>query len=128
MLATGNREERQMHAQVERSITIQTIVIAVEGTLDLDITQSWHRKPRHIRPCQAEIRIVDGVVTKMLISGPLVLKSGTASTETRETATYYHEDYVTKRESISSAPGWAQMLWREAGLGGTSWTFGVQQP
>jgi hypothetical protein len=111
-----------MRAHVEKDTTVRTIVVRIEpGSVpDVDVTQSWHRKPRLIRPDHAVLTIVAGEQTILKVSGGLVLKSGRASTEVRDTQEYRRQSYHT-RDRIDEAPSWAHALWNEAPRHVTSW-------
>jgi hypothetical protein len=111
-----------MRASVEKDMTVRTIVIAIEpGSVpDLDVTRSWHRKPRVIRPDRAVLTIVDGEQTILKVSGGLVLKSGAASTEVSDTWEWRRRGYR-EPDKIDSAPEWARWLWDEAPEDVTIW-------
>lgn len=111
-----------MRAHVDKDTTVRTIVIKIEsGSVpDVDVTQSWHRKPRVMRPDHAVLTTVGGEQTILKISGGLVLKSGAASTEVREGWEWRRSSYH-ERDRIDSAPSWAWSLWNEAPRHVTSW-------
>lgn len=111
-----------MRASVEKDTTVRTIKILIEpGSVpDIDVTQSWHRKPRFIRPDQAILTTVAGEQTILKVHGGLVLKSGAASTEVRDTMEWRRQSYA-ERDRIDSAPSWAHALWNEAPRHVTSW-------
>jgi hypothetical protein len=111
-----------MRASVKTDTTVRTIVIEIEsGSVpDIDVTQSWHRKPRLIRPDRVVLTTVAGEQTILKISGGLVLKSGAASAEVRDTWEYRRSSYH-ERDRIDSAPEWVWSLWNEAPRHVTSW-------
>jgi hypothetical protein len=111
-----------MRASVKTDTTVRTIVIEIEsGSVpDIDVTQSWHRKPRLIRPDHVVLTTVAGEQTILKISGGLVLKSGAASTEVRDTWEYRRSSYH-ERDRIGSAPEWVWALWNEAPRHVTTW-------
>lgn len=106
-----------MIATVKKDTTVRTIVIeVVPGSVpDIDITRSYHRKPRIFRPDSVTLTLVGGVLSNVNISGGLVLKSGAASTEVRD-----NERWYTDRE-LAAAPDWVRELMTEAPQGATSW-------
>lgn len=103
-----------MRAAVTRDTTVRTIELGVEGVPDIDVT-TYHRKPRIFRPDRMTITVTDGEVSRVNVSGGLVLKSGKASTEVRE-----NQRWWTTRE-IQGAPDWVQTLIKEAPAGVTFW-------
>lgn len=111
-----------MRAHVKTDATVRTITIEIEsGSVpDVDVTQSWHRKPRFMRPEHATLRVVDGEQTIVTISGGLVLKSGAASTEVKEKCEFRRQSY-SPRDRIDSAPEWVWSLWNEAPRHVTTW-------
>jgi hypothetical protein len=113
-----------IRAAVTQDTTTREITIELAGVPDLDVTQSWHSKPRIIRPSLARIRIVDHQTRHIAVKGGLVLKSGKASTEVTDSAGWRADGYLA-REQIGTAPEWVQMLWREAPVGVTTWRLDV---
>ena len=112
-----------MKAHVELSTTVRTIVIRVEGALDLaDPTATWRAKPRWFQPNKATIYIEDGVTKRIKVSGFLVLKSGHLSSTVTDKAIYTATGHDYGAARITDAPGWVQLLWREAPAGVMRWT------
>lgn len=109
-----------MRAAVTQDSTVRTIDLEVSGVPDIDVTKTWHRKPRLFRPEKVTIRVIDGETRNILIKGGLVLKSGAASTEVGESQDYRSQHYD-KARRIEAAPEWVQRLWAEAPAGMTSW-------
>lgn len=112
-----------MQAEVSRDETVRTINIQITpGSVpDIDITQSYHRKPRVIRPDRAVIVLVDGQFSDIKVHGGLVLKSGTASLEVTDSVTWRANAYRVDQR-IDIAPEWVRMLVAEAPTGVTKWT------
>lgn len=109
---TGDSSRREITFQIR------------QGTApDLDVTESWHRKPRVIRPYKGTLVVIDGEQRRITVHGWLVLKGGRASTEIgsrrewRRTASSLLE-----RERIENAPEWVQLVWKEAPLGIVAWS------
>ena len=111
-----------MRAEVTVDQTVRTIQVDVEpGSVpDLDVTQTWHRKARMIRPKQAILKLVNGRATIITVIGGLVLKSGAASTQVTESAEYRRQSYH-DRDQIDRAPEWVQLLWNEAPANVVTW-------
>lgn len=112
-----------MQAAVARDSTVRTISLDVMNTGDLDVTQSWHRRPRFIRPERVIITVVDGRTVRIRVQGALVLKSGAASTEQSDTADWSVSGALSER--LDKAPDWVRMLWDEAPAGILSWRTGT---
>lgn len=117
-----------MKANVTHDQTVRTIQIQIEpGSVpDLDITRSYHRKPRLIRPALATLRVVDGQQAVIKVVGGLVLKSGAASADVTDNWEYRAASYH-DRESIAKAPAWVRALWDEAPTGLTVWQYEAPQ-
>lgn len=111
-----------MRASVNSDRTVRTIVIDVDpGSVpDLNVAQTWHRKPRVIRPDHAVLTIVGGEQTIIKVSGGLVLKSGAASAEVRDDWEWRRRSYYDS-DRIDSAPEWVWALWNEAPRHVTNW-------
>lgn len=110
-----------MKANVTSDQVVRTIRIAIEsGSVpDIDITRSWHRRPRLIRPILATLQVVNGEQKALTVTGGLVLKSGAASTEVQDVQEYRRTSVI--HENIAQAPAWVRVLWDEAPAGLTSW-------
>ncbi len=108
-----------MRAAVKRDHTARTITLEVTGVPDVDVTRSYHRKPRIFRPDSVTITVSDGEIQTVVASGGLVLKSGAASTEVRESEKWYSGTWTSPK--IKDAPEWLATLIREAPAGVTSW-------
>jgi hypothetical protein len=91
---------------------------------DLDVTESWHRNPKFVRPTRGELVLVDGEVRRITVQGGLVRKNGEASElvlirrEWRSTTGSHLE-----KQRIENAPEWVRHIWKEAAHGVTSWTY-----
>ena len=112
-----------MQAAVKRDVTVRTITLEVENAPDIDVTRNYHRKPRIFRPDSVTVRVVDGTVNHVDVSGGLVLKSGSASTEVRE-----HQEWTKTRwgvHKLADAPEWLALLINEAPNGVTTWRTGA---
>jgi hypothetical protein len=111
-----------MGARVGRDTTVRTIHIFIQaGSVpDLDITRSWHPKPRIIPPTSAMIGILDGQTKSINVTGGVILKSGVMSARTSDTQTYAVGRY-SYHDRIESAPQWARQLCEEALNGVTVW-------
>lgn len=101
-----------MKAHVKRDDTTRQIAIAVEGAPDLDIT-TYHRTSRLIRPDSVSFSAVNGKVSSISVSGPLVLKSGKVSSTVRDSFRDYGDKYL--------MPSWVMPLVTEAVAGVTGW-------
>lgn len=80
-----------MQGRVKTDRSVRTIVVTIEpGSVpDHDVTRSWHKKPRVIRPDHLTVVTTNGDLDEVRLSGGLVLKSGAASTEVREVDKWY---------------------------------------
>ncbi len=112
-----------MQAAVKRDTTVRTITVEVVNTPDIDVTRSYHRKPRIFRPDTVVITQVDGEIQNARVSGGLVLKSGAASTEVRESEKWHTGSWSTPK--LSDAPDWLQAIIDEAPQGVTTWRTGA---
>src|SRR6188508_3668830 len=108
-----------MRAAVTKDSTVRTIDLQVDGVPDIDVTQTWHAKPRLFRPEKVTIRVIDGETRNILIKGGLVLKSGKASTQVTESRDYRSQHYDKDRR-VEAAPEWVRRLWDEVPAGITS--------
>lgn len=110
-----------MQAAVKRDTTVRTIRLGVQNVPDVDVTRPYHRKPRIFRPDSVTIRLVDGTVERVTVSGGLVLKSGAASTEVHEK----EEWGFYSSPKLSEAPEWLALLINDAPQGVTTWRTGA---
>jgi hypothetical protein len=102
-----------MKAAVEKDHTDRTIAINVVDGPMLDVTQTWHRRPRLIRVERVMVRIGnDGWVRELTALGGLVLKNGQTSLGQRDRRTW---------ASDNDLPEWAKRFWKEAPDGVTYW-------
>jgi hypothetical protein len=113
-----------MHAEVTQDTTTRVINVEVTGAPDIDVTRSYHRKPRIFRPGRASLVLGDGELRSIKISGGLVLKSDVASTEIGEKETYY-PDSSWSTPKLKDAPEWVRLLVAEAPAGVTTWRTGT---
>jgi hypothetical protein len=111
-----------MRAAVTHDQTVRTVTIEVAGAPDIDITRSWHRKPRLIRPVTAVLEIVDGAAGTVTVHGDLVLKNGNASGAAGGNAQWSATGgYMSP--SITEAPEWVRLIWNTAPGGQRDWTI-----
>lgn len=108
-----------MQATVAADNTVRTIRLTVHNVPDIDVTMSYHRKPRIFRPEHATVRLVDGEIGTVVVSGGLVLKSGAASDLVSESVTYYGV------KELDKAPEWVRVIAAEAPHGVTTWRTGA---
>lgn len=110
-----------MRAAVKTNRVVRTITIEVApGSVpDIDVTMSYHRKPRIFRPDAVTVVLTDGEVSSVNVTGGLVLKSGGASTEVRENKKWYSGEWSSAK--LSTVPDWLATVVREAPAGVTSW-------
>ncbi len=108
-----------MRASVEKDTTTRTITVKIEpGSVpDIDVT-TYHRKPRIFRPDNVTLTVTDGEVSRVNVTGGLVLKSGGASTEVRENQRWYSSDLTRHANRL---PAWVRTLMDEAPRHVTSW-------
>jgi hypothetical protein len=111
-----------MRAHVTKDTSTRTIELELEGLPDLDITQSWHSKPRAIRPDKAIIHINSGETRSINVLGYLVKKSGAPSDSVRDNLTFTTRPYRVK-ERLDQAPGWVRELFTQAPYGVTTFTW-----
>jgi SH3-like domain-containing protein len=105
-----------MKAQVKSDDTRRTISIDVSGVPDIDVTRSYHKKPRVFRPDRVSLTLTNGALGGITISGYLVLKSGGTSDAVRESQRWYSV------RDPNTMPGWLQLLIEEAPAGVTGWS------
>lgn len=110
-----------MRAEVTRDTTTRTISLNVIGVPDIDVTRTYHRKPRIFRPDRVVIRVVNAEIHSVSASGGLVLKSGAASTEVREGWQWHPDTDFGIDSNISTAPAWVHTLVNGALVGITFW-------
>jgi hypothetical protein len=112
-----------MQAAVKRDTTVRTIMLEVQNVPDVDVTRYYHRKPRIFRPDSVTIKLVDGTVERVTVSGGLVLKSGAASTEVSEKEQWFPGSSWSPK--LSEAPEWLALLVDQAPQGLTTWRTGA---
>jgi hypothetical protein len=109
-----------MQARVKTDRTVRTIILTIEpGSVpDHDVTRSWHKKPRIIRPDHLTVVTTNGDLDSVALSGGLVLKSGAASTEVRESDKWYgaYGDH-----KLSDLPEWLAPVVQAVIDGQTVW-------
>ena len=113
-----------MQAAMTKDTTTRVITLEVANAPDIDVTRSYHRKPRIFRPERVTVNLVDGEMRSVKVSGGLVLKSGAASTEVGESEAFYPVGSWSSPK-IDKAPQWLQMVAAEAPLGILSWRTGT---
>jgi hypothetical protein len=107
-----------MKAATAKDTTERTIVINVVDGPVLDVTQSWHRRPRLIRVERVTVQVLNGRVRELTALGGLVLKNGRTSLGQRDRRTW---------ASDNDLPEWAQRFWNEAPDGVTFWADGNEE-
>lgn len=112
-----------MQAAVDRDVTVRTIRVKVTGAPDIDVTRHWQRRPQIFRPESVTIRLVDGNVERVTVSGGPVLKSGGVSTEVRKKEEWTSSPYSSPK--LSEAPEWLALLINGAPQGVTTWRTGT---
>lgn len=113
-----------MRAAVANDTTTRTITLEVANAPDIDVTRSYHRKPRIFRPERVTVNLVDGEMSSIEVSGGLVLKSGATSTEVGESQTFYPVGGWSSPQ-IDKAPQWLQTVAAEAPEGILTWRTGT---
>lgn len=111
-----------MKATVTKDIGTRTIELALEGLPDLDVTESWHKDRKYIRPDKATIHIRDNETRSINVMGGVVKKSGQPSEHVRTNRTFTPRAYRIE-ERIEDAPGWVQELFNQAPAGITAFTW-----
>lgn len=106
-----------MQGHVKTDRTVRTVIVTIEpGSVpDHDVTRSWHKKPRVIRPEVLTVRTLNGDLESVGLSGGLVLKSGAASTEVKDGDKWY------VRYELTDLPGWLSPVVQAVIDGRTSW-------
>lgn len=104
-----------MQAQVKSDDARRTIVIDVMDVPDIDVTRSYHKKPRVFRPDRVGMTFTNGALGGITVSGYLVLKSGGTSDVIRESQCWYSV------RDETTMPGWLQLLIGQAPAGVTLW-------
>lgn len=109
-----------MQGRVKTDRTVRTIGVTIEpGSVpDHDVTRSWHKKPRIIRPDYLTVITVNGELEDVKLTGGLVLKSGAASTEVREVDRWYgaYGDH-----KLADLPEWLSPVVQAVLDGQTTW-------
>jgi hypothetical protein len=111
-----------MKAEVDRDTRTRQIDVTIEDGPLIDVTESWHDKPRAIRADHVTIRVVDGETRRINVSGFLVKKDGSPSDSVRAKRGWGPDGYRPE-ERISEAPEWVQSLFTEAPSGVTGWSW-----
>ena len=102
-----------MRGSVVKDNLTRVIRVDLEDVPDLDIT-TYHRKPRIFRPDHVSITLADGTVSRVSLSGYLVLKSGNTSDAVRDSKRWYGSE-------LASLPKWLQTVVTDAPNGVTTW-------
>lgn len=110
-----------MRAAVSKDEITRIVTIAVTEVPDIDISETFHRAPRIIRPDQAILVIRDDVPRRIEVTGPIVLKSGKVSAETKGRRTWYGSSSLVTRDRVDASPEWVQELWFGVEKGHTEW-------
>lgn len=111
-----------MKATVTKDTGTRTIELALEGLPDVDVTESWHKDRKYIRPDKATIHIHNGETRSIVVFGGVVKKSGQPSEHVRTSRTFTPRAYR-EPERIETAPGWVRELFAQAPLGVTAFTW-----
>lgn len=112
-----------MKASIVSDNSTRDIDLAIDGAPDLDVTESWARKPRIIRPATAQVHIYNGEPRTIKISGPTLLKNGEASELSFGHRTYSATTYLRPEDRLDAAPRWVRDIFTEAPLGVTTFTW-----
>lgn len=113
-----------MKIEVTKDSSNRTIAFEVtQGAApDLDVSQTWHRKSRVIRPDRGQLYIVNDEIRRIVVSGYLIKASGQPSDSVRDKWEWSRSPYR-ERERIESAPEWVRHIWNESGSGVTAWSY-----
>lgn len=98
-----------MKATVQDDRRQRTITIVVMGAPDIDVTRSWNRRTRMIRPDRVTVMITDGRVRSVVVRGGLVNVKGTVSQAQHDKAEWYADDYG-HGDRLDRAPDWVQTV------------------
>jgi hypothetical protein len=102
-----------MRGKVVKDNVTRVIRVELADVPDLDIT-TYHRKPRIFRPDQVSVTLADGEVSRVSLSGYLVLKSGGTSSAVRDSKRWYGSE-------LGSLPAWLRTIVTDAPNGVTTW-------
>lgn len=116
-----------MRATVRNDRTTRVIVLEVSGVTDLDASESWHTKPRMIRPDYITITLVDGEFHEAKAGGPVLKASGEPGL-VRATWMCGPTGARYERNTLDQAPEWVQTMAREAPAGVTAWGQPTEVP
>jgi hypothetical protein len=109
-----------MQAAIVQRTSLEVVRIGVLDVPDLDISEGHHRRPRIIRPDQISLEIRDDEPDRVELSGPIVLRSGQLSIETRGNYVWTYSGF--RLNNISTAPEWIHKLIQAVIDGETSWS------
>ena len=115
-----------MKAHVISDKSTRKIELELDGLPDLDVTESWHRRPRVIRPFKATIVVSDGETRSINILGGVIKASGQPSDTVRDGRTYHIKAYR-EHERVENAPGWVRELFEQAPSGIVEFTWTSDQ-
>jgi hypothetical protein len=111
-----------LHAEVRTDETMRAIDVRVTGAAPIEnrLGATYRKRPRPFEPRSVLIEVVGGQAVNILLTGPVVLTSGSLSERDED------RDYWVAGD-IGTAPEWVQTLWREAPQGVTSWSIGSKK-
>lgn len=112
-----------MRAAVERDTMTREIVITVKDGIELDVSETWHTRPRRIRVDTVTIRVLDGETLSIRAAGGLLLKDGRASDLQRGHKAWNHRNTTEYNNGIETAPEPIREMWRQAPAGITEYTW-----
>lgn len=116
-----------MRASIKEDVTERSVTIEVSDVTHLDVTESWNRRERVIRPDRVVVTIVDGELDNVQVSGFLLLKSGEPGRH-RDHRLYHLPAWREYRHTMDEAPEWVRTLTSEILAGVTSWSTEPAQP
>jgi hypothetical protein len=102
-----------MRAAVSLDTTTREIIIKVVDGQIVDITKAWQTKARRIQVDRIVLWVVDHKTRSIRAFGSVMRKDGKPGLQRGSSAWSVH--------TIDGAPEWAQILWRDAPAGVTSW-------
>lgn len=94
-----------MATTVKTDTTTRVVEADVQDVPDIDVTRSYHFKPRVMRPNRITLTMINGSFARVNISGGLVLKSGAASESITVDQTWYRGDV---HRHPNNMPEWAK--------------------
>lgn len=90
-----------MEFSIRRDTTVRTVTVEVTDGVELDVTETWHKSRRSIKVDHVQVRIANGDLSRVTVSGGLMRKDGTPSECARDSRSWYDVE-------IGRAPEWIQ--------------------